>query len=161
MKYFSDWRKSIRRTYAGSVSCWITTRFCPYNCNSVIFPVETLTSIYHFTVVREDLLQLHGIFGSVLESALDIVDKGQVKVYCSHDKREVIEIKDQQEVHIFYANINYCPCRTFRERVLQFGQQYTCKHVLAARLAKLIGKTSEDLMSDDTFNNLTQIISEQ
>lgn len=111
----------------------------------------------------EDLLELHGLFGNILESALDIIDREKIKIVRAQSRiREYIEIFDRNgQVHKLFPNINYCPCHSFRIQVLQLQSQYTCKHVLAAKLAQLLDKQKEEILADDLFNSLIEQISTQ
>lgn len=42
-------------------------------------------------------------------------------------------------------------CTTFRDKVISTKEFYTCKHVLAARLAVLLGKVKVEAVKDDVF----------
>lgn len=49
-------------------------------------------------------------------------------------------------------------CMEFQEKVLLTSEQYTCKHVLAARLAGLIDKVKIEFETDDAFGVSIQLI---
>lgn len=105
-----------------------------------------------------DLLELNGIFGSVLEAALDIIDREKVTL-CRCDVREYIEIAEHQNlVFKVLPNINFCMCSAFREQVLNTNEAYTCKHVLAARLAVLLRKVKVEVVKDDVLSFSLQMI---
>lgn len=106
------------------------------------------------------MLELHGIFGETLKLALDIVDRDRVKIYRNTNLlRELIEIPGHQSVvYKLLPNINYCSCQAFQRKVLFEQQSFTCKHVLAAKLAQILGKVTEEIVTDDLFNFLIQLI---
>lgn len=99
---------------------------------------------------------LRHIFGGILEKALEIIDSDLIKLYTSVSRtREFLEaVGKNGVVYKFFPNINYCPCQSFKVDVLGKKSQPTCKHVLAARLAQLLGQLTEEVISDDTFNYL-------
>lgn len=110
----------------------------------------------------DDLLELYGIFGHILDAALELVDQNRVKLYTPPNKRrKFVEI---QATHLngiaykFFPHINYCPCKAFTENVVRIGDAYTCRHVLAAKLAIISGKQTEEVVSEDLFNFLIQTI---
>lgn len=112
------------------------------------------------SVADKDLLELNGIFGSVLQVALDLIDREKVTIFRrASDRREYIEIFEHQHaIHKLLPNINYCMCTTFREKVLNTNELYTCGHVLAAKLAILLGKTKVETSPDDAFTYSLQMI---
>lgn len=104
----------------------------------------------------EDLLELHGLFGDILDRALDLVDRNQIKLYIPASKnRQLLEVCGQNgATYKFFPNINYCPCKAFKHSVLATRTEYTCKHVLAARLAIILCRQKEEVISDDAFKFL-------
>lgn len=111
-------------------------------------------------MLTADLLELHGIFGETLKGALDIIDKDRVKILrCNNQLRELIEIQGHRHmVYRLFPNINYCSCEAFQRGVILQKQSYTCKHILAARLATIIGKFTEEICTDDAFKLLSDSI---
>lgn len=124
--------------------------------------IDATIFIYFFiSVAPDDLLELSGLFGvSLVESALALIDSEKVKIYRSQSRSgEFIEIPGHNGiVYKLFPNINHCRCQTFNEQVLQFKSQYTCKHILAAKLAVHLGKEKVEIIADDLFNFLIQQI---
>lgn len=107
-----------------------------------------------YAVAEKDLLELYGIFGEQLQVALDIIDRDKITIFRrASDNRQYIEIVQQQNsIFKLLPNINYCMCADFREKVIATGQLYTCNHVLAAKLAVLLGKPKIETSNDDAFS---------
>lgn len=103
-----------------------------------------------------DFVELHGLFGNILERALDLVDRNQIKIYTPTSRnRQLVEIFGQNgAVYKLFPNINYCPCKAFKNFVLLTTSEYTCKHVLATRLAIILQKQTEEVISEDAFKFL-------
>lgn len=112
------------------------------------------------SVADNDLLELNGLFGETLKQALDIVDRNKVKIYRDKSEgKELIEIPSHQSiVYRLFPKINYCSCKGFHQTVVKERQAYICKHILAARLAIILGKITEEAGSDDMLKVLTQSI---
>lgn len=94
------------------------------------------------------------MFGAVLERSLDILEKYTTFVaYTTADKsRILIEIKgDNDRCYRVFPRINYCPCRSFKHQVIERKAQILCKHVLAARIALILGKTTEHEVTQDQY----------
>lgn len=110
---------------------------------------------------------MSGLFGDeIVESALDLIDSKRLKLYTTtKNLRQFIEIESNYQTGLttvkLFPNINYCPCKYFRENVLLNDTRYTCKHVLASKLAIISGKISIEIIADDLFNFLLQQINEQ
>lgn len=115
------------------------------------------------SVGQKDLLELSGIFGELLSDALDIIDHEKISIFKrKRDQREYIEIiEDQNTVFKLLPNINYCMCPKFRQKVIAAKEVYTCKHVLAAKLALLIRKFKVETPIDDAFSFSIQLIKPQ
>lgn len=107
-----------------------------------------------------DLLELNGLFGETLKQALDIVDRNKVKIYRdTSEGKELIEISSHQNiVYRLFPKVNYCSCKAFHQKVAKERQAFFCKHILAARLAIILGKITEEPISDDMLKLLTQSI---
>lgn len=106
------------------------------------------------------MLELYGIFGDQLRAALDIIDRDKITIYRrAGDNRQYIEITQQKNsIFKLLPNINYCMCAEFREKVIGSRELYTCHHVLAAKLAGLLGKAEIKTSADDTFTFSLQMI---
>lgn len=112
-------------------------------------------------VADKDLLELHGIFGPLLQEALDLIERDKITVHQRvSDQREYIEIFEHENVICkLLPNINYCMCSKFQEKVIDTAELYTCKHVLAAKLAHLIGNNIKvETVSDDVFTFSLQML---
>lgn len=55
---------------------------------------------------------------------------------------------------------NYCSCNSFRYQVL-LGTQFTCKHVLAGKLAALLGQWRIETVTVAQFNVLIEQVVRQ
>lgn len=111
-------------------------------------------------VVDTDLLELYGIFGEELKSALDFIDRKKVSIYRRiSDNREYIEIaQNRNSIYKLIPNINYCMCAEFQKKVIATGELYTCCHVLAGKLAVLLGKITLEKCNDEAFTFSLQMI---
>lgn len=138
------------------------SRLNPTKINRVSFysvSNQTRTSLYHknLTVSDENLLALHSIFGNVLERALEtILRKDSVTLYTlQNDHRSLIEVKgNNDKVYRLLPNVNYCFCPAFQNHVLQIKSEITCKHILAAYVAKLTQTINTCLVTKEQFNLL-------
>lgn len=120
-------------------------------CLEMFLCHQTLTISIPSTVLADDLLQLRALFGDLLERALDILDRcnvvavgGAGGLICFRPPtgdRCVIGVPGSQAgvVYKLLRDTNYCCCSSFRYQVLLGTQQFTCKHVLAGKLAALLG----------------------
>lgn len=62
--------------------------------------------------------------------------------YTTTKSRSLIEIKGENDrCYRVFPRINYCPCQAFKHQVLDKKSEVLCKHVLAARIAQILGKT--------------------
>ncbi len=107
--------------------------------------------------------ELFGLFGDTLERALDIIDKSTIKLYKRQtNNRTIIEVSgSNNSIYRFFPNINYCPCEAYQHQVLKSRSQYTCKHILAAKIALLLVKrnvVTEVMMNDSQFNVIIESI---
>lgn len=105
-------------------------------------------------LLDEDLLSLHSVFGTVLERALDILEKYPTFVaYTTVNKaRTLIEIKGENDrCYRIFPRINYCPCQSFQHQVLERKAQIVCKHVLAGRVAQILGRITVHEVTQDQY----------
>lgn len=101
-----------------------------------------------------DLLILHSVYGVILQRALDILEKYSTLVaYTTADKlRVLLEINgDNDRVYRVFPRINFCPCKAFKHQVIEKKLQVTCKHILAARIASILGKTVPHEVTADQY----------
>lgn len=115
-----------------------------------------------FIAVTDDELQeLYGLFGDTFERALDIIDKLTIKVYKKQvNNRTIIEVPgSNNSVYRFFPNVNYCTCEAYQYLVLKSRSQYTCKHILAAKIALLTHKNIvTEVLTDVQFNVIIEHI---
>lgn len=132
------------------------------NVYVVISPSRKAKVVFLYFVVTDDELQeLFGLFGGTLERALDIIDKSVVKIYKKQvNNRTIVEIPGSNNcVYRFFPNINYCTCEAYLYLVLKSRSQYTCKHILAAKIALLTNKNIEtEFLNDSHFNVIIEHI---
>ncbi|CAG4933433.1 unnamed protein product [Colias eurytheme] len=101
----------------------------------------------------EDLLTLHSAFGPVLQRALEVLEKHPtLETYSTANSRILIEIKGENDrCYRVFPRINFCPCLAFKHQVIEQKSQVTCKHVLAARVAMILGKTVDHKVTQDQY----------
>jgi predicted nucleic acid-binding Zn finger protein len=104
--------------------------------------------------ISEDILALNDLLGEVVERSLDLLDTTEVKLYRSQlTERELFEITSQQTVYRLFPKINFCTCPAFKNQVLP-GEEFCCKHYLAAHFARALGKVKVIEKPDKEFRNL-------
>lgn len=116
-----------------------------------------------------DLLQLRSLFGDTLDRALYILDHTEVTRYeLIEGNRKLLEVKGSTGcIYKLFPNSNFCSCESFKYQVLlssgtQTQQpQFTCKHVLAAKLAPFLGRLEVKRLPSDKFNFLMQQLAKQ
>lgn len=117
---------------------------------------------FQFLLVTDDELQeLYGLFGDTFERALDIIDKSIIKIYKKEsNNRMIIEIPgSNNSIYRFFPNVNYCTCEAYQYQVLKSRCQYTCKHILAAKIALLTNKNVViEVQTDNQFNVIIEHI---
>lgn len=102
----------------------------------------------------EELLSLYSVFGVVLQRAFDILEKypNIVAYKTSKTSRVLIEIKGEKDrCYRVFPKINFCPCPAFKHQVLERKSQVYCKHVLAGRIAQILGKLVYQEVSQDQY----------
>ncbi|KAL4712351.1 hypothetical protein ACJJTC_001512 [Scirpophaga incertulas] len=102
----------------------------------------------------EDLLMLNTVFGPVLQRACDILEKYStlVEYHTLENRRSLIEVKgDNDRCYRVFPKINYCPCQAFKHQVLDKKAEICCKHVLAARLAQVLGRTTTHEVTQEQY----------
>lgn len=111
----------------------------------------------NLTVSDDNLLALHSVFGNILERALEINSrKNSVTVYTlQNDSRSLIEVKGSNDkVYRLLPDVNYCFCPAFQNYVLQTRSEISCKHILAAYVAKLTQTVCKCSVTREQFNLL-------
>ncbi|KAG9455753.1 hypothetical protein H6P81_000261 [Aristolochia fimbriata] len=97
-------------------------------------------------VTDDQLSILHFLFGKNLERATRIVDQRGVKrVIGEPSGRSLFQVVGEsrrREEYICFP-FHYCSCYSFFYETINRGEQLTCKHQLAARLASSVGACVE------------------
>lgn len=142
IKFSNDWRTftSTKNSIRASICLIIVLILTCYYLFILIISVE-----------GKDLLELSGIFGNLLPEALDIIDLDKITIHqnLSRHRKYIEIIEDHGTVCKLLPNINYCTCSIFHEKVILSNELYSCKHILAFRLASLIGKVKVREASTD------------
>lgn len=102
----------------------------------------------------KELLSLHSVFRTVLERALEILQKySTIVAYTTTNKSKVLlEIKGQNDRYYrVFPHINYCCCRSFKHQVIEVKAQVSCKHILAARLAQILDRITKHEVTQDQY----------
>lgn len=107
-----------------------------------------------FSVSSDQLLILFSLFGDLLSRSLILVDKKAITLYTHKDKR-IYSVRSDKDRYLVQPDVNFCPCPSFRYQVVQSDAEHTCKHVLAARLATILGRQFKSNISEEYFASLT------
>jgi predicted nucleic acid-binding Zn finger protein len=94
------------------------------------------------------------VFGPVLQRACDILEKYPtfVEYVTSKRTRSLIEINGENDrCYRVFPRINYCPCQAFKHQVLEKRAEVCCKHILAARLAQILGRTVSHEVTQEQY----------
>ena len=108
-------------------------------------------------LTREILLVLSALFGAnTLESALELIDDESVtEIQATLSKRTLLKVRGSSGISytLFQPLLNRCSCISWSRSTCSGGggggsfrrpAQFTCKHVLAAVLAKSIAQQMDD-----------------
>ncbi|XP_044507890.1 zinc finger SWIM domain-containing protein 7-like isoform X1 [Mangifera indica] len=103
--------------------------------------------------VSEDQLSiLYFLFGKNLEKATRIVDQRGVKKISGEPSGrfifQVVGESRRKEEYFCFAE-HFCACYSFFYDIVNKGEQLSCKHQLAARLAAALGTCLEVKVSDE------------
>lgn len=140
----------------------------PMNREIIDLALSDAARVYALTedLDRHALLRLTEVFGdNLLYSAFRIVQKGFVKrLVAKNSRRTVTQVLSSSTTgfYIIFSSSNRCSCKAWQFRTWQnLGRMgpanaafaFTCKHVLAARLAERVitDKMEERLMEEDMF----------
>lgn len=115
---------------------------------------------WNFILVSPEVLQaLHAVLGGVFVRATELLEKGSFTQYQTRNEvRKVYRIRSRLEHYVLFENINFCHCQSFKYQVLHSQNDLTCKHVLAAKLAKIAGLFKVEVISDA---QITDILNDQ
>lgn len=111
------------------------------------------------------MLQLRALFGDLLDRALDVLDRAAA-ITCyrpaSGVQRQLLEVAGSTAgtVYKLLPDTNYCGCSAFKYQVL-LGGRLTCKHVLACKLARLLGRWRYETVPIAQFGVLCEQIGRQ
>ncbi|WZN62190.1 zinc finger SWIM domain-containing protein [Chloropicon roscoffensis] len=123
----------------------------------------------------ESVESLSFLFDKVLDKAVDIVQNSCVKrVVGERSGREIFQVKagrstgarrqskgwlqqchaaDGQHAEVpdeyLVLPFHYCSCHAFQFEVINRGEAFLCKHILAARLARALGMTMTYVVKDE------------
>ncbi|XP_068647050.1 uncharacterized protein [Aristolochia californica] len=109
------------------------------------------------SVTDDQLSILHFLFGKNLERATRIVDQRGVKrVIGEPSGRSVFQVVGESRKKEEYTcfPFHYCSCYSFFYETINRGEQLTCKHQLAARLASAVGACVEVKVTDEILAEL-------
>lgn len=110
---------------------------------------------------RELLVSLHCVLGgSLLPSALRLVDKGAVKMLIGRGSgKKVVQVEgDSGLFYYLFPSSHYCPCPAYQHGVLGRGE-LACKHLLAASLATGLKIHQEERVEEDKLLAAVETIS--
>lgn len=116
------------------------------NCKNTIFCLQNrfkkqFNEKIHLLVI----LTLSDLLGTVVDRALDLIDNSEIKLLRSQQTgRELFEVPAEDAstsaVHRLFTTVPFCNCRAFNQ-VIQ-GEEYCCKHYIACRIARALGKVT-------------------
>lgn len=116
-------------------------------------------SYFFFLVSNTDLEILHSFFGEHFILAAELLDKCRITEYkLANNLRNIFKIVTSKEQYTIFDNINFCHCSIFRYQVLEMKNAITCKHVLAVRIGKSMGKV---FVESVTASQLVDFLNEQ
>ncbi|RVE40722.1 hypothetical protein evm_014628 [Chilo suppressalis] len=121
---------------------------------TVFGKVDNILLLTITSISDEDLASLYSVFGTVLQRAFDILEKhpSLVEYTTSKKTRTLIEVKgENNHCYRVFSKVNYCPCQAFKHQVLEKKSEVCCKHYLAARLAKILGRTVSHEVTQDQY----------
>lgn len=104
------------------------------------------------------LMQLHSLYGSVLEKAVTLVDRGFVTMLRARPSDRFtfsVHGSNNQSDSAYICSLHHCSCPAFTNSVALKTEHIYCKHQLAARLAYALNKIKVTEMSDAEFNTAT------
>mmetsp|Transcript_23823 Transcript_23823/g.71085 ORF Transcript_23823/g.71085 Transcript_23823/m.71085 type:complete len:180 (-) Transcript_23823:138-677(-) len=101
------------------------------------------------------LAQLAFVYGgTVLQSALDLVDRRAVTAHLSPSGPPLYTVAGSQgREYLILPRSNFCECEAYRFQVLK-AEQIMCKHVLAVRIAAETGLITTTAVSDASVPEL-------
>ncbi|OIT03141.1 PREDICTED: zinc finger SWIM domain-containing protein 7 [Nicotiana attenuata] len=104
------------------------------------------------SVSDDQLSILHFLFGKNFERATRIVDQRGVKrILGKPSGRSIFQVvgeSKRKEEYLCFPE-HYCACYSFFYDIVNRGEQLSCKHQLAARLASSLGACVDFTISDD------------
>ncbi|XP_038682341.1 zinc finger SWIM domain-containing protein 7 isoform X2 [Tripterygium wilfordii] len=113
------------------------------------------------TVTEEQLSILNFLFGKNFERATKIVDqRGVKKISGEPSGRSVFQVVGEsrrKEEYLCFPE-HYCACYSFFYDIVNRGEQLSCKHQLAARLAASLGICIEVKVPDEQLAQLLSTI---
>lgn len=113
------------------------------------------------STLSDNLLSaLHSVFQQSLLHALDLVDKNHVmRFVCPTSGRELFQVKAStgSKVYTCLMPSSYCNCPSFVYSVILKEEAMLCKHLLAVRLCRAMGRVvqSQEVSGVDIADMLT------
>lgn len=109
----------------------------------------------YFIVTPSQYLQLFALFGDLLSRALILVDKRAISQYTYQDQPPIYAVTSGKDRYLVQSGVNFCSCPSHRYQVTQSNAEFTCKHVLACRLATILCRHTTTAASEEFFTALT------
>lgn len=117
-------------------------------------------------LTTQEYIELNALFQEdVLTKALHIIDTQIIVSYRKeeHSEIELIEIPGvwpSQTIYKLFPNTNFCHCPFFKDEILKAPKPayYTCEHVIAARLARILNKLKIEILPKHKFNYILKQI---
>lgn len=102
------------------------------------------------------LSAFYSIFQQPLLYALDLVDKNHVKRFVCPAGRELFQVQAStgNRLYVCLVSSNYCNCPSFMYSVVLREDSLMCKHVLAVKIARAMGRVISNDISDEEFAEL-------
>lgn len=117
----------------------------------------TVSFVFFFVCLVSDeiLCSLHSVFGDVLMEATVLLEASRVVVFEAGIRR-VYKLMSREDCFAFAEGIGFCFCEDFLKVVR--GETVVCKHLLALKLAIVMGLVSSERITD---NQMITLLNEQ
>jgi len=97
---------------------------------------------------------IHSFFGNSFIQASELLEKCKIVQYSTSDMlRKIYKVSSSRDQYTLFEDINFCQCAFFKIKVLEERNSLTCKHVLAVHVGKIMGKISEETLSDNVYED--------
>ncbi|XP_055853349.1 uncharacterized protein LOC129917058 [Episyrphus balteatus] len=129
---------------------------------------ERLLNSHEKQLTTQEYIELNVLFQEeVLAKAFHIIDTQTIVSYRQENTtNELIEFAGSwpsQTVYKLFPFINFCHCTFFKDEILKAPEPayYTCEHVIAARLARILNKLKIEILPKHKFNFIQKQIAPQ